>query len=153
MVTGYGMNNQGLILDRGRIFPSRSRIFLIATTSRLALGPILLVPWALSSGIKQSEHEADHSFPSIAELQNVWTFASMLICLHGVVLRHKDNFTFLDGIFFSQKQKHFPNYCRWNFLNKQRYLMVSLWLTAQFPGNTFKKVNNMHKSCTFYQQK
>jgi hypothetical protein len=52
----------------------RSSIFLLSIASRLPLGltqpPILLVPWALSSRLKRSRHEADHSPPSIAEVKN-----------------------------------------------------------------------------------
>jgi hypothetical protein len=55
-------------------------IFLFTTTSRLALGPtqppIQWVPEALSLGVKQPGHEADHSFPSSAEVKNVWSYTS-----------------------------------------------------------------------------
>jgi hypothetical protein len=48
-------------------------IFLFTTASRMALGPtqppIQWVLRALSLGVKQSGHEADHSQPSSAEVK------------------------------------------------------------------------------------
>jgi hypothetical protein len=48
-------------------------IFLFTTKSRTALGhtqpPIQWVPVALSLGVKQPGHEADHSPPSSAEVE------------------------------------------------------------------------------------
>jgi len=42
---------------------------------------------ALSLGVKQLGHEADHSPPSSAEVKNAWSYTSTQpICLHGVVL-------------------------------------------------------------------
>jgi len=50
-------------------------IFLFAITSRLALGPthplIHWVPGALTLGVKQPGHEADHSPPSSTKVKNV----------------------------------------------------------------------------------
>jgi len=36
---------------------------------------------ALSLRLKQPEHEADHSPPSSAEINNAWNFAYMVQCL------------------------------------------------------------------------
>jgi hypothetical protein len=48
-------------------------IFLFTTASRMALGPtqppIQWVPGALSLGVKQPGHEADHSPPSSAKVK------------------------------------------------------------------------------------
>jgi hypothetical protein len=49
--------------------------------------PIHWVPRALSLGVKQPGHEADHSPPSSVEVKNVWSYTSTPpIHLHGVVL-------------------------------------------------------------------
>jgi hypothetical protein len=42
------------------------------------------VPGALSSGVKRQQHEAEHSFPTSAEVKKMWIYS--LIRLHGVVL-------------------------------------------------------------------
>jgi hypothetical protein len=64
-------------------------IFLITTVFRPALGstqpPIQWVPGAISLGIKQPGHEADHSCPSSSEVKNVWSYISTpTIYLHGM---------------------------------------------------------------------
>jgi hypothetical protein len=68
-------------------------IFLLTTTSRLALGPtqppIQWVLGALSFGVKQLGHEADHSPPSSAEVKNEWIYTSTPSHLHGMVLSSK----------------------------------------------------------------
>jgi len=48
-----------------------------------------VVPWALSLGINCPGREADHSPPSISEV-NAWSYISTLpIRLHGVVLSYE----------------------------------------------------------------
>jgi hypothetical protein len=48
---------------------------------------LLLFMGALSLRGKRSEHEADHSPPSSAEVKNAWSYASTFpISLQGVVL-------------------------------------------------------------------
>jgi len=59
--------------------------------STLALGPtqrpIQWVPGTLSSAVKQSECEADHSPPSSSEIKNACIYASTPpVHLHGVML-------------------------------------------------------------------
>jgi len=72
---GYGLNDWG--------FKSRQwlGIFLLTTTSRLALGPtqppIPWVPGALSFGVKRPGREANHLPPSSAEIKNVWIYTSI----------------------------------------------------------------------------
>jgi len=63
--------------------------------SRLALGPTQLPiqwgPGALSTGVKQPGHEADHSPPSSADIENMWSYTSTPpILLHGMVLSQKN---------------------------------------------------------------
>jgi hypothetical protein len=79
--------------ERGSI-PGRSRDFFLFTvafrqsfiTTQLA---IHWTPNALSPVIKRPKHEADHSPPSISEVNNAWNDTS--IRLYGVEL---ENFTF-----------------------------------------------------------
>jgi hypothetical protein len=66
-------NDHGLV-DKGSI-PVRGKIYLhirhYSTATRLALRtPIQWVLGALSLGLKQQEHEDDHSFPSSVEVKN-----------------------------------------------------------------------------------
>jgi hypothetical protein len=87
LIMGYGLDDQG---SRVR-FPVGAGIFLYTTTSRTALGPtqppIQWVPGALSLGIKQLGHEADHSPPSSAQVKNVWSYTSTPpVRLQGMVL-------------------------------------------------------------------
>jgi hypothetical protein len=47
----------------------------------------IIIPWALSLGVKRPGREADHSPPSSAEVKNAWSYTSTPpIRLHGVVL-------------------------------------------------------------------
>jgi hypothetical protein len=68
IATGYGLDDRGV----GVRVPIRSRIF--STSSRPALGPIQPpiqgVSEALSVGVKRPGREADHSFPTSAEVKN-----------------------------------------------------------------------------------
>jgi hypothetical protein len=75
-------------------------IFLFTTASRPALRPIQppiqCVPEALSLGIKRPGREADHSFPSTAEVKNAWSYTSTLpyVFMAWCLVKHRDNFTF-----------------------------------------------------------
>jgi hypothetical protein len=58
---------------------SRQEIFLLATASRLALGPTQSpIQWVLAvlSGVKQMGCEADHSPPSSAKVKKEWSYTS-----------------------------------------------------------------------------
>jgi len=62
-------------------------IFLLATVSRLALGPHpASYPrgmGSLSPGVKQLAHEADHPYPSNVKVKNIWNYTSTPpVCLH-----------------------------------------------------------------------
>jgi hypothetical protein len=80
---GYKAGRPGFDSQQGRIF-------LSYTASRQTLGPIQSpirwVPWALSWGVKQPGHEADHSSPSSAEVKNDGAIPPLPICLHGIVM-------------------------------------------------------------------
>jgi hypothetical protein len=70
-VTGYSLD--------GRV-----SIFLFSTASRLALGLSQpLVQWL--PGIKQLQHEADHSPPSSLEVKNGGGIPPLPTHLHGVL--------------------------------------------------------------------
>jgi hypothetical protein len=65
--------------------------FLLATVSKPYLSPTQppnkWVSGAISPGINCQEHEADHSLPASAEVENAWSYTSIPpIRLHGVVL-------------------------------------------------------------------
>jgi hypothetical protein len=60
-------------------------MFIYSTTSRPALGPTqLLVQWV--PGVKRPGHEADHSFPSSAEVKNDGVISPLPHSIHGVCL-------------------------------------------------------------------
>jgi hypothetical protein len=71
-------------------------IFLFTTASRTALGPtqppLQCVPGALSLGVKQLGHEADHSLPSSAEVKNGWSYIStpQYVCMAWCLVKHRD---------------------------------------------------------------
>jgi hypothetical protein len=58
-----------------------SALFFI--TSRQAIGstqpPIPWVPITLSQGVKQPEHEADHTSQFIAKVKNQWNYTFILL--------------------------------------------------------------------------
>jgi hypothetical protein len=71
--------NSSVNLDTGWMagvpFPAGVRDYFYFTESTMALGPtqtpIRSVPGTLSLGLKLTEHEAEHSLPSSAEVKNV----------------------------------------------------------------------------------
>jgi len=56
----------------------RNRFYLLDTMPRFAVGSIQSIQWA--SGMKQPDHEVDHSHPSISEVKNA--ILSQLSSLH-----------------------------------------------------------------------
>jgi len=70
----YGLDERG--------FESRQGlgIFLFTTVSRTTLKPNQPpIQWAIVAlylGVKRTGREADHSFPSSAEVKNVWSYTS-----------------------------------------------------------------------------
>jgi hypothetical protein len=73
--------------------------FLFTTASRTVMGPtqppIRWVPGALSLGVKQPGHEADHSPPSSVEVKEVELYfhSPNTPSWRGAQLKHRDNFT------------------------------------------------------------
>jgi len=59
--------------------------------------PIQGVQGALSPGMKQSGHEADHSPPSSAEFKNGWlyTYIPHYVFMAWCSVKHRDNFTYI----------------------------------------------------------
>jgi hypothetical protein len=80
----------GYELDGPDSIPGRGKTFLFSTASRSALGPtqppIQWVPGALSLGVKQLGHDADHTPPSSAKVKNGEAILHSPTHLHGVVL-------------------------------------------------------------------
>jgi len=85
-------------------------IFFFTTASRPALGPIKFpiqwVSWAPSLGLKRPGREADHLPPSNTKVKNAWSYTftpqyvftawcliKQWIRVHGVIVKHRDNFT------------------------------------------------------------
>jgi hypothetical protein len=76
-------------------FPAEATtgISLFLTASRQALGPTQppthWIPEAPTPGVKLTTH------PPSAEVKNAWSYTSTPpVCLHGVVVKNSDNFTF-----------------------------------------------------------
>jgi len=67
--------------------------------TRTVLGPtqtpIQWVAGALSMGVKQPGHEADHSPPSSAKIMNTWSYTSnpQYIFMAWCLVKHRNNFT------------------------------------------------------------
>jgi hypothetical protein len=72
-------------LLRGLI-PGRGKFILFSTVFWPTQSLIQWVPWTLSLGVKQSEHEADLSHPTNAQFKNGGVIPSLPIRLYGVVL-------------------------------------------------------------------
>jgi hypothetical protein len=89
-VTGNRLDNQGPIPSRGRS-PSCPD-WCWGPPSLLSNG----YQGALSSGVKQLGHEADHSPPSSAKVKNMWHYIStpQYIFMVWCSVKHRDNFTF-----------------------------------------------------------
>jgi hypothetical protein len=90
IVTDYGLDDRGV----GVRVSVGSRIFSSPRRPDLLWGPpSLLVPGALSPGVKRQGRETDHSPTTSAEVKKMWIYISTPpIRLHGVV-KHRDNFT------------------------------------------------------------
>jgi hypothetical protein len=77
IVTSYGLDDQGV---RVRV-PCGVNNLLYSMSSRPALGstqpPIQWVPGALSLGVKQPGHEANHSPPASAKIKKMWIYTSI----------------------------------------------------------------------------
>jgi hypothetical protein len=96
---GYGLDGQGSISGRGKIF-------LFSAASRPDLGPTQLpiqwVPGALSPGLKQPGREADHSHPSSAEVKNdaiIYPLPHTSSWRSNYCIEHRDNFIYSSYVF------------------------------------------------------
>jgi hypothetical protein len=113
----------------------QGKLLLYFTMCRLALGPtqspIQWVPAALSPGVNQPGHKADHSLPSSAEIKNVWTCTSIPPYVFMVCYLVKQRMHLHDVILSSQGQL---------YLN----VLMALYMCAGFqilvsPRSTFKR--------------
>jgi hypothetical protein len=85
IATGYEMDGREI----GVRVPVQARFFSsIRRPDRLRRSqpPIHWVPGALYPGVKRPGHEANHSPPASAEVNNTWIYTSTPILLHGAVL-------------------------------------------------------------------
>jgi hypothetical protein len=94
VATGYRLNGQGSIPGRGKIF-----ILCIASTVAVehTQPPIQWVFGAISPGVKQPGHEADHSPLSSAEVKNgqaIPVFPHMTSWHSTELIKHRGDFTF-----------------------------------------------------------
>jgi hypothetical protein len=84
------------------VFTTESKPVLLPTQPFIAWQPA-----ALSPGVKQPRREAYHS-PQSAEVKNLWICTSTSpVGLHGVVVKHRGNFTFLLLPFTKGKGKNY----------------------------------------------
>jgi hypothetical protein len=88
---------------------SKVKNFLFSTSSILALGPThppkQWVPGTLSPEVKRPRREADHSFPTSAEVKKMWTYTSTPP--YALVIIHRDKFTFFTFLrVFTTLQQH-----------------------------------------------
>jgi hypothetical protein len=85
IVTGYGLDDR----EVGVRVPVGSRIF--STSPKPAVGSTQPMG---TLGVKRPGCEADHSPLANAEVKKMWIIHPLPIRLRGVVLKHRDNFTF-----------------------------------------------------------
>jgi hypothetical protein len=83
------------------MIPSKGKIFLFSTASKLALGPtqlpIQMVLGALTPGVKWLGCEADQSPPSSAEVKNdkaIPPLPNPSSWLNAKLFKHRNKFTF-----------------------------------------------------------
>jgi hypothetical protein len=94
--------NHGLD-DRGSFTGGPKKGFSLFPT---AVGHAQWVQGDLTSGIKPPGREVDHSFPSNAEVKNIWSYTSTppswcgayfsdgYVCMSSYLVKHWDNFAF-----------------------------------------------------------
>jgi len=87
--------------------------------------PIQWVHGDLSPGLKRPGREADHSPPSIAEVENAWSYTSTYSCLMPrCLVKHTDNFNAYLFVFVGRKLP-------WNISEtKTDLLLVQHFLTC-----------------------
>jgi hypothetical protein len=138
-------------------------IFFFTTTSRTALGPtkppIQWVTGALSLGVKWLGREADHSFPSSAEVDNAWSYTStpQYVFMAWCLVKHRDNFTLtisgevyklwsfsLSDIFYfvlSLRSIHFPQHV----VLRESVTKLFHWVTDLYEKYLMKLIKSSRK--------
>jgi hypothetical protein len=90
-------------LMAGRPFPAEAGIFLFATASRPALGPVK-PPIQLSAGVTWSGREFDHLPPSNDDFKKPWSYTStplyVFITFFTYLGKGRASFPFVTGMFF-----------------------------------------------------
>jgi hypothetical protein len=148
---GYCLDDQDSVPGRGRDF------FLFATTSRSALGttqpPIQWVTRFLSPGVKRPVREADHSPPTTAEAESIYTSNSPYVFTAWYPVKHRDKCIF---IFLPQTLRvHFIQNCSKGNNNKMEsrsYEGTALTSSRQAPVLFwhFVKINSNETMKCFY---
>jgi hypothetical protein len=106
IVTEYGVDGQGFI-------PGRGKMFLTSTASRLVLWPTqpptyTMGTWSRVSGLKLPGCEADYSSPSSAKVKNSGTISPLPVCLHGIMINQLSTRTMFPLILY--KSSHNNDY-------------------------------------------
>jgi hypothetical protein len=118
-------------------------ISLFSTASRPALGPTQPMQWVPGAfpRVKQSGCEADHSFPSSATANNVWSITCTLpyTFMAWCLTKHSDNFT-LSYLYLMWQTKDFvakiilklqlSNFYHKNIISKLNWPAISGICTA-----------------------
>jgi hypothetical protein len=92
-------------------------IYLFTTASRLSLGPTQLsIQWVsgtISTGVKRSRREADHSHPPSATVKNAWIYTStpQYDFMAWYLVKHSDNFTFTFNKIWMGKKHLIDEHC------------------------------------------
>jgi hypothetical protein len=87
--TVYLVSSLSGLHELGGQFPVWAKDVFFATTSSSALDSTQPIQWVLrtiSSGKNRPGREADHSPPSTANVKNAWSYTSISIRLHDVML-------------------------------------------------------------------
>jgi len=92
IVLGYGLDDQRVWVPAGA--GNFSLHYRVQTGSGMHSASYPVGTRGFSLGVKQLGHEADHSPPFSAKVNNAWSYTSTPICLHGMVLlKHRDTKT------------------------------------------------------------
>jgi hypothetical protein len=123
-VLGYGLDDQRFESQQGL------RIFLLTTTSRLALGPTLPpIPWVpgfLSLGVKWPGHEDDHSPPSSAKVKEcteLYLHSPNVPSWHGAQTKNKKSTGTLPFTFTFNRDEITEG---WRKLHMKRFIICTL---------------------------
>jgi hypothetical protein len=129
IVTAYGLDDRGA----GVRVPVWSRILTSYRPHRLRGSPNL----AFLPGVRRPVREGDRSRQTSADVKKTWICTSTPPCLHGIVVKYRNNFTFISlyetlsgshSVSCSKIVTHFP---AWN---------IELWSSLSHPSLCFKQV-------------